>query len=303
MFKTLKAALAAVLLAFSPLHAAARTAPSVTVAHPLLWEISDGKAHIYLFGSIHVMKPGTVWLSADLQKRFNSADQVWFEVANLDDQAAIMRETQKYIVDPTGHMTEGLTPEEVQKLDALLRRYGLSSVQLMSVRKWVVALTVSVRQMTEAGYDPQAGVDLTLLKQARAAGKPVHGFETIGQEMEKLTPATPAEDIASLRSVINDSDDAQKDIAGLFDAWATGDAPRLSRYLVDKMQVEEPSMYRRVIVERDAAWTPEVEQLLKNLKAQGGGTAFLTVGVAHLVGPDSLIAMLKKNGVKVTQVH
>ncbi|HEX7800105.1 MAG TPA: TraB/GumN family protein [Asticcacaulis sp.] len=300
LFKIIAAAL---LLAFAPRIAAAEAAPTVTVAHPLLWEIDDGAARVYLFGSIHVMKPDTVWLSDDLQRRFDSAGQAWFEVADLDDQAAVQQQAQRYMLDPSGHMTAGLTPAEVVRLDALLAPYGLGSAQMMGYRKWAVALVLNVQQIAAAGYNPKTGVDLTLLQQARATGKPVHGFETIDQEMQKLAPADDAEDMAALRSAIADSATSAQDIADLFQAWANGDEKRLTSFMVDKMKAESPSLYRRVIVERDAAWTPQVERLVRDLKAQGGGTAFVTVGVGHLVGPDSLIAMLRADGAKVKQVE
>lgn len=308
MFKTFKTFAAALLLAVFaqtvPMTAVAQDAPAaatVTV-HPLLWVAQKDKARVYLFGSIHVMKPGTVWLSPDLQKRFSDASEAWFEVANLDDQTAIVQQSQKYMIDPTGKMTEGLTPAEITKLDALLAPYGLSSARMAGFRKWAVGMVLSVQQITASGYNPKTGVDLTLLQQARATGKPVHGFETVDEEMRKLAPANDAEDIAALRAAIRDSDTAMQDIAGLFDAWAMGDEKRLTGFMVDKMKADEPSMYQRLIVDRDAAWTPQIEQLLNDLNANGGGTAFVTVGVGHLVGPDSVVAMLKHDGVDVTTV-
>ena len=181
----------------------------------------------------------------------------------------------------------------------------VSAIHLQHVAGFcgLVLRIVGVQQIAAAGYNPKTGVDLTLLQQARATGKPVHGFETIDQEMQKLAPADDAEDMAALRSAITDSATSAQDIADLFQAWADGDEKRLTSFMVDKMKAESPSLYRRVIVERDAAWTPQIERLVRDLKAQGGGTAFVTVGVGHLVGPDSLIAMLRADGAKVKQVE
>ncbi|MDI7775452.1 TraB/GumN family protein [Asticcacaulis sp. EMRT-3] len=306
MFKAIRASLMALvaLTAFqmAPLMACAQTAPEAapasTVAHPLMWVIRDADSTIYLFGSIHVMKPGTVWLSDAVRQRFDSADQAWFEVADLDDTAAIMRESQKYLVNPANNMTQGLTPEEIRKLDKLLAPYGMSSARMMGLRKWAVGLYLDMQQVQAAGYNPQTGVDLTLLKRARSSGKAIHGFETVNEEMQKVAPASEAEDMAALRETLRDSSDARADVAALFRAWAQGDEKRLTYYMVDKMKAAEPGMYQRVIVERDAAWEPQIETILK-----GKGTAFITVGVGHLVGPDSLIAMLKAHGISATQLR
>ncbi|WP_162148497.1 TraB/GumN family protein [Asticcacaulis sp. AC402] len=51
---------------------------------PLLWVAKKGDATVYLFGSVHLLPPGTVWADQRLFVAFDSADQVWFETRNLD---------------------------------------------------------------------------------------------------------------------------------------------------------------------------------------------------------------------------
>lgn len=275
--------------------------PAATAAamspHPLMWVIKDADSTIYLFGSIHVMKDGVPWLTPAIQQKFDSADSLWEELPDVDDTQAMMQAARKYLVNPANNMTEGLAVDEISHLDALLAPYGLSSRALMSVRKWAVGLILMQKQISALGYDAQGGVDITFARQARAMAKPIHGFETADQQMQFLIPADDAEDLASLREALNDADETPQLLGDMLTAWEAGDEAELTKVLIDKEKTENPTEYQRVIVARNANWEPQIESLLS-----GKGTIFVTVGTAHLIGPDSLLNMLKAHGITAEKV-
>jgi uncharacterized protein YbaP (TraB family) len=78
-------------------------------------------------------------------------------------------------------------------------------------------------------------------------------------------------------------------------AWKAGDVGTLERLLVGEMR-EIPELYRRLLVERNQTWLPRVEDCVTR-----HAPCFVVVGAAHLVGPDSLIALLRARGYKVEQ--
>jgi len=292
MLSRLKTGLLAVIAvlscAFTPMAQAEAPAP----VKPAMWVIRDADSTIYLLGSIHVMKPDTVWLTPDIQKRFDSAQDVWFEIPDLDNKAAAAPVAQKYMFDPQGDMTSGLTPEELARVDELLKPMGLNAAALKAMRKWAVGLIITMQQVNQLGYMTDTGVDVTLMKQARDGGKVVHGFETMDSQMQALVPETEADELTALRAMLKDIDTMPRDLTDLFDAWKAGDTEALTRLMIDRMQAEDPKSYQRLIVQRNAAWEPQIEHILA-----GKGTAFITVGAGHLVGPDSVIAMLKTHGI------
>ncbi len=266
-------------------------------AHPALWVVRDADSTVYLFGTIHVMKDGVDWFSPGLHQRFDSAGELWLEVPDLDNQAGAMQALQKYALNPAGDMTKGLTAAEIKKIDELGAPYGLSAARMQTFRKWAVGLILTVQKIQALGYDAKVGVDLTLLQNARATNKPVHGFETLDQQMQLLAPANDEDDLANLRQALKDADTLDTDLPPLLKAWEEGDDATLSRDMVLRMKTDDPKSYQRVIVQRNAAWEPQVEDILK-----GKGTVFVAVGAGHLVGPDSLIAMLQAHGIKVERI-
>ncbi|MBW8882379.1 MAG: TraB/GumN family protein [Asticcacaulis sp.] len=261
-------------------------------AHPAMWVVRDADSTVYLFGTIHVMKDDVKWLSPELRQRFESAGDLWLEVPDLDNTTAIMQVAQKYSLNPANDMTKGLSDAEIKKIDDLAAPYGLSAQKLQGVKKWAVGLFLTSQKISALGYNPRTGVDLTLLYGARYLDKRVHGFETMDQQMQTLAPANDADDIAALREALKDAETLDKDLPPLLKAWEDGDEATMTRELVGRMKAEDPGGYQRLIVARNAAWEPQVEQILK-----GKGTVFIAVGAGHLFGPDSLIAMLKAHGI------
>ncbi len=257
-----------------------------------MWVIRDADSTIYLLGSIHVMKPDTAWLSPAIQSRFDSAEDVWFELPDLDNKAAAAPIAQKYMFDPNGNMTEGLTAEELARVDDLLKPMGLNATALKAMRKWAVGLIITMQQINNLGYTTETGVDVSLMAQARAKTKTVHGFETMESQLQALVPDNEADELTALRATLEDIKTMPQDLGDLFAAWEAGDTQELSHLMIDKMQAEDPKSYQRLIVQRNAAWEPQIEDILA-----GKGTVFITVGAGHLVGPDSVIAMLKRHGI------
>ncbi|WP_443748668.1 TraB/GumN family protein [Asticcacaulis solisilvae] len=286
------AALAALACGMLPHQARAET------AHPALWVIHDADSTVYLFGTIHVMKADVDWFSPGLHKRFDSAGDLWLEVPDLDNTAGVVQAMQTYALNPAGDMTKGLSDDEIKKIDELGAPYGMSAARMQGFKKWAVGLVLMTQKISAMGYNPKVGVDLTLLQAARTASKPVHGFETLDQQMQILAPTSDADDAAALRQSLKDTETLGTDLPPLLKAWEEGDEATLSRELVERMKKEDPAGYQRIIVARNAAWEPQVEDILK-----GKGTVFIAVGAGHLVGPDSLIAMLKTHGITAERVE
>jgi hypothetical protein len=60
------------------------------------------------------------------------------------------------------------------------------------------------------------------------------------------------------------------------------------------MMKQAPGEYRLLVVARNRRW---LGQILKRL--DGKGEAVMVVGVGHLVGPDSVPALLRARGISV----
>jgi len=274
---------------------APRAVPPATGAGPALWVVRDADSTLYLFGTVHVLKPTTAWGSAKVDAAFESASDIYFEISNPDDQAAIIPLVQRYGLgtEPLSHQ---ITSGQLTLLDFAAREIGSSAAQLDPLRPWLAGLSLAMAPLTKAGYDPASGVELTLKARALAAGKPVHGFETIDEQVRILATLPEEAQLEFLRSSLEAFDDAATELDVMVEAWATGDVATIQSVGVDEMKAEAPAIYEALLTRRNVGFADDIQGLLA-----GSGTAFIAVGAAHLAGPDSVQAMLEARGMSVVQ--
>jgi len=261
---------------------------------PALWVIKDADSTLYLFGTVHLLRPTTAWGTDRVDNAFNSASRVVFEISNPDDQAAVMPLIQQYGISPQTPLSSLLSAEELVTLDTVAKTIGLSAAQLDPLRPWFAALTLSLAPLAEAGYDPASGVELILKARAEAAGKPVSGFETIDEQIRILAGFPEADQLAFLRSTLEDFESATVELDRLVTAWATGDVGGIESIGVVPMRETSEPLYQALLVKRNTNWADQIQTLL-----EGSGTVFIAVGAAHLAGDDSVQEILEERGVNV----
>ena len=291
----------------SPVHAQVATPPAAAEAAPALravppaegrgpalWVIRDADSTLYLFGTVHLLRPTTAWGTERVDAAFDSADRLVLEISNPDDQAAVIPLIQQHGISPATPLSSLLNPEEIAALDTAAQTIGLNAAQMDPFRPWFAALTLSVAPLAKAGYDPASGVELILKARAEAAGKPVTGFETIDQQIRILAGFSEEDQLDFLRGTLEDFEDATVQLDRLVEAWATGDVETIETIGVEPMRESSEALYEALLVRRNTDWADQIQTLL-----DGSGTVFIAVGSAHLAGDDSVQEILERRGVDV----
>jgi uncharacterized protein YbaP (TraB family) len=98
-----------------------------------------------------------------------------------------------------------------------------------------------------------------------------------------------------LQMTLEDSANFDHEVDDLVHAWKTGDTTALARMLADESQ-EFPDLYRRLTVDRNRAWAGRIDRLLEDRDDY-----LVVVGAMHVVGPDSVVDLLRKRGYRITQ--
>lgn len=267
------------------------------LAQPSLWAIKDKDSTIYLFGTVHVLKPETQWRSAKITKAFTEADDLVLEIADSDSKA-MQPLMLRYGVDHATPLSRKLSPESYAKLRTAAEGMGLAPAIIDIMRPWMAALTVSLTPLLQAGYDPESGVEKLLTTDARAAGKPISALETAEQQVRFFADMTPDQERELLESTLADIDEGPAKVDALVAAWATGDQPEIERQMVDEMQRDYPDVYQLLLVARNKDWAGQLKT-----KLAGSGVSFVAVGAGHLAGPDSVQAQLATLGIKAEVVE
>ena len=267
--------------------------PVSAFAHPALWVVKRADTTIYLFGTVHLLPNDTDWRYPALDRALAASDSLTIELTD-DGPAHMQALVLQYGLDPTHPLADKLSPRENAALASAAQTAGVPggvrTLQIM--RPWLAALTLAVTPLLKAGLDPAHGVDKLLKAQMLAAGKPVNGLETAEQQIRFLADLPPAVELAFLRATLHDANQGSSELTELIGAWKAGDTAAIARLEDEDLRQREPALYQRLLVERNRNWAGKIAAML-----QKPGTVFIAVGAAHLAGPDSVQAQLRKLGI------
>ncbi len=270
------------------------------IAAPAMWRVRDADSDYVLFGTFHILPPGLDWRRDALNAAFSEADVVYFEVeADTPGAEAITVNTvmtqgfNKRGVTLSGMLNEA----DAQKLREIANEVKLPFAAIDTMRPWNAFLSLSVQFIINQGFDPSHGADSVLMKEAKAAGKDVRFFETIQEQLALFTTLEPEVEKNLLILTIRDWDEQEESFDDLYRAWANADLGVIDAQMNEDMRDMAPAVYESLLAERNRNW---VEQLDAVLKAESG-KGFVAVGAGHLVGDDSVPALLEARGYEVTR--
>lgn len=290
-------------LLFSPLawgQAAPAAAPAVQSrpADPALWVVKDADTTIYLFGTVHVLKPGLGWFDSAVKTAFDKSDTLVLEL--IEPEPAEMQGLLiKTAMAPAGSspIAEQLP---VDKRDAYLKAMadiGVPPAAFDALQPWVAGITLSVAGLPKLGYDPASGAEKVLTVAAKAVGKPIVGLETAEQQLGYFASMPTALQLAFLGSAVEDYPRLGTELGKMIDQWAAGDPEALGATMNEGMR-DTPELAKILLTDRNARWAKWIEARL-----QKPGTVFLAVGAGHLAGADSVQAFLARDQVKAERVR
>ncbi|MDQ0251696.1 uncharacterized protein YbaP (TraB family) [Sphingomonas kyeonggiensis] len=266
-------------------------------ADPALWVVKDADTTIYLFGTVHVLKPGLSWFDDGIRKAFDASDTLVLELVLPPDaeMQQIVAELGTAAAGPP--LTEQLPAAEAAKMRAALPEYGMAPDSLDRAEPWLAATLLSVMPLKQLGYDDKQGAELTLTNAAKAAGKKIEGLETARQQLGYFDALPLPAQRKLLIETIDDLPQAGSKIDQAVTAWRKGDAEGLAR-LVNADMASAPEVSQALLVNRNRNWAGWISK-----RMQQPGTVFLAVGAGHLAGSESVQAELAKRGLKVERVR
>jgi len=252
-------------------------------AEPAVWVIKDADTTLYVFGSLHALKPGVEWRSAKFNQAFEASSEVVFEAVTPDDPKALAPIIRALGIDPAGSLSAKLRLEAQAQLAAAAKTYGLPTVGLERMRPWLAATTLGSAPLLRAGWDPRLGVDIVLQREARAKGKVVSGLETAEQHAHFLADLPEARQIEALETTLQNLDGFVPRVESVQAAWLAGDQERLAALGAPLRVGRDPTFDAVIRVDRNRAWATWIKGRLTR-----PGTAMIVVGAGHLFGKDSL---------------
>lgn len=282
--------------AFAQTAAPAPAPAAATVdADPALWVVKDDDTTIYLFGTVHVLKPGLSWFDEAVKTAFDASDELVLELIQ-PEPAEAQKMLGSVIVDADGPPLSQKLPEaDRPALAKALNDNDLPLAQLEAIKPWYVALILSLAPLSKLGYDPNSGAETILTAAAKASNKRISALETFTGQLSVLDTLPEPIQVQYLQETVNETSKVGETIERMVAQWSKGDPEALAVTMNEGVQI--PELRNALLTKRNIAWAEWIENRLKK-----PGTVFMAVGAGHLAGTDSVQVQLGTRKLKAKRI-
>ena len=268
-------------------------------AKHFLWTVrgASGGTPTYLLGSLHVLTPDFYPLASPIEAAFKQS-KVLIEEVDMDEltnPTTLMPLLAKAVYLDGRSLESVISPELYKSVVARAEKTGVPVLALQRMKPWMAAVSLTAPALKNAGFNAELGIDRHFFDRAKTAGLERRALETVAYQFDRFDEMPPPLQEAMLRSVLADLDTQLANVKSIAEAWRRGDTAGIEKDLLTAFQ-ETPALYERLLVERNRNWVAPVEACVKKNEA-----CFVVVGAAHLVGPQSLVSLLREKGYIVEQ--
>lgn len=268
--------------------------------HPLsMWQVDGVNNRVYLLGSIHLLREQDHPLPSAIYAAYRDAEELIMEL-DMDDMDPF---EGQILTNELGLIKDGSTLSALMGAELYAEAQKLADVAqiplslLEKSEPWFAAMNVEIMLLMRMGFNPALGIETQLMEMAVADRKEIHGFETMRQQLEFLDELSAEAQRAMLIQALSEGTSLREIMDSMIEAWRKGDTAFLEDNLLSDMQ-DYPELNRVIVVDRNLAWTSQIEELLDDPIDY-----LIVVGALHLVGADGVPQLLQSRGHRVTQMR
>lgn len=268
-------------------------------AETSVWVVKSPTATIYLAGSCHVLRLSDHPLPSEFFSAYADSRKVVLEASlgDMEKPEYLGKLMLAAIYSDGTTLKQHLSPQAYIKAEAFCRKRNYPIEQYQSFKPWMLAMTLTMLEMARIGADAGNGVDYFFNEKAQKDRKILGSLESADQQIEFLSMM---DTIMSNEQIIETIDElTQVDTAGpeILNAWKKGDEAKIEALNLHELK-KYPKLYQALIIDRNRKWISSIEGYLG-----GSENTMVIVGVAHLVGPNSVVNLLRKRGHNVVKLQ
>lgn len=269
-------------------------------ADPAAWRIAGtGGGEVVLLGSMHLLRARDYPLPAAVDGLVDRAETIIMEV-DLDDVDLASQQRlilEKALLPQGTELAEVIDAELYEILEQGTADAGVDLNLLTRFEPWFLAISMLEIGMRKIGFEAERGIEQYVLGLSRSDGKEILGLETIEFQIGIFDAMTPELQREFLAQTLTELEDAETTMNSMADAWRAGELEPLRDELLASFD-EFPGLYDTLVTERNEKWVGSLEGMLDD-----GKRYLVVVGALHLVGSDSVIALMKARGHTVERLQ
>lgn len=264
----------------------------------MFWEVNGTRGgKVYLLGSIHVGKEDLYPLPKEIYEAFDASNYLMVEVKMGPNSDAIMNNTmyKQGRYESSDSIKHHISAESYKRLETWIAQLKLPKGSMDRFRPWVAAVTLSMMDITRLGYSPIFGIDKHFENRATHLSKGIYGMENLSSQLNVFTEDNETYQENFLKSALDGRLVTDEDVESLFHAWKEGNSTYFEQKILP-LYDNYPEVKKRLITERNEKMYERIKRFIESKK---GRSYFVIVGLAHLLGPEGILAHLEAEGIGV----
>lgn len=264
----------------------------------MVWAAEGQQNTVYLLGSLHLLREQDYPLPEIIDVVYTDADVLVMELDTDDiDLASVMATFRALgVLDDGSSLKDMLGEELFAQASAAATATDIPLNLLDQSEPWLAAITVQEMLAMRAGFSGELGIERHLTTRAVQDGKPISGLETVAEQLSFLDGLpVPAQNEWLVHSLV-DGLRIEMLADKLVRAWRSGDVDYLERELLHEAKMS-PELHDALLVRRNLNWIDCIVAYLDE-----DLDYLVVVGAAHLVGDDSIVALLSQRDITVKQL-
>jgi uncharacterized protein YbaP (TraB family) len=262
----------------------------------------DGKTS-YLFATVHAGKRGAFQLEPAARQALAASAKLVIELdirENAPFQAAL---------DRHGFYAQGdsirnhLSPPALDTLQRAVLGAGMDLDAVSRYKPWLIANLLVGLDLEHHGFERGEAVEFYLLAAAQTQAKQVLELESAEYQLSLFDAMDEGRQERYMLENLADLDDgdALRKSQGVIDAWRSADAAQIDallRELTSGDSVSSDFMQRTLLGKRNTDMATTIERIMEDDQ-----TAFVGVGMLHLIGNNGLPQLLMQRGYAVEKIY
>jgi uncharacterized protein YbaP (TraB family) len=252
---------------------------------------------VYLLGSLHVLKSDAYPLPKTINEAYRRSQKIIFEtdLATMTDPA-VQGKMMTMGLYPEGQtLFQNISNEMQLALKKKMTSLGMPLDHFARFKPWFLAVSLTLMELQRLGFDLKYGIDVHFYGKATIDEKEIGFLEPVDFQLELLGKMSARDQKAFLGQTLKDLDIAAQMADDMLKYWKMGDADNLYTILFKSFK-GYPQIENRLLHRRNIQWVKKIEEMTAEEK-----DIFIIVGAGHLIGPGSIVALLKEKGYRVTQ--
>ncbi len=269
---------------------------SRTPTRPLFYRVTgdDGES-LWLLGSIHLADSSIYPLPDTIEEAWSESVVLAVEADTVRmDASALQQRMMQAALDPRRSLSERLPEDLHAELAARLESFGMDIRMVEPMRPWFVAMLITNLAIQRVGLEPRYGIEHHFL--TRAGERKIVEIEGVDRQLQVFQDMSDELEVLFLRHALVDTKELEESIRKMLEAWRVGDEAALTE-LRASLRREHPELApvdELLFTKRNREMTEKIAGYLRSDRRH-----FVIVGAAHLVGEDSIIALLRRRGLTV----